>query len=311
MAGPWPCPDLEPHLLVVARKEERDMDSRNQPRTGVGRACRLLLAALVGALAAVMAGPLSVRADMPMAGKALVRLVDLASDGATADFYVDGVRDWQAVSYKTVSNYVELDPGSHLYEVRKAGSPASSIPLARIQQTVEAASFYSVLAAGWGESLRMSVYRDGSSAMPMPEYCEARFINASPDLDAIDFEVHGLDANFTRLPYMAASSYGKLPKGVYDVEMRDSQSKLVITTIRDFVAPGGHMHTLVAAGGLGRPVELVEFYDAMTADQVPSGGADTGSGGLSALPALAALTLLPVLLTGSALFVAGRARFEL
>jgi hypothetical protein len=267
---------------------------------------RLLLVAAVAALAGVLGAPLSARADTQMAGKAQLRLVDLSSNNDTADFYVDGVKEWSGVSYKTVSNYMEVNPGPHAYEIRKAGSPADSAPLAKLQQNADAGSYYSVLSAGWGDRLKMSVYADGSSAMPTPDYCEARFINASPDLNAIDFTVHGLDANFTKLAYMGSSSYGQLPKGIYDVEMRDSQSKNVIATIKDFVAPGGHMHTLAAAGGLGQPVELVEFYDAMTADQVPNGAAHTGAGGgLSGLPALTLLPLVPLLLIGSVLFLVG------
>lgn len=275
---------------------------------GMRGARRLLLLAVVPALLAVLGAPLPALADMTMTGKAQVRLVDLSSTSETADFYVDGVKTWSGVSYKTVSNYIEMGPGPHAYEIRKAGSAADSKPLARIQQNLDANSYYSVLTAGWGDSLKMSQFADGSSAMPAPEYCEARFINASPDLTSIDFRVQGLEANFTKLPYMGSSAYGKLPKGVYDVQMRDSQSLNIIATIKDFVAPGGHMHTLVAAGGLGQPVELVEFYDAMTAEQVPSGAAHTGAGGLAGSPLLTALPVLPLLLVGSALFLVGLPR---
>jgi len=291
--------------------ERRSSGPAARPVADIRDARRLFVVALVAALFAVLAAPLSARADMPMTGKAQIRLVDLSSDTRTSDFYVDGVKSWSGVAYKSVSNYIDVNPGPHTYEIRNAGAPVGSAPLGRLQQDAEANSFYSVLTAGWGDTLKLNVYRDGSSGMPTPEFCEARFINASPDLKAIDFAVHGLDANFTKLAFMESSQYGKLPKGVYDVEMRDSRSMNVIATVKNFVAPGGHMHTLAAAGGLGQPVELVEFYDAMTADQVPEGAAHTGMGGGGAGSArFAALPILPFALIGSVLLLAGLPRLK-
>jgi Domain of unknown function (DUF4397) len=282
-----------------------------RPGAKLRDARHLLAVAVLAALLAVVAAPLQARADMPATGKAQVRLVDLSSDSQMDDFYVDGVRCWAAVAYKTVSNYIEVNPGPHTYEIRKAGSDATSVPLATTRQNAEANSFYSVLAGGWADSLRINVYPDGSSSMPTSEVCQARFINASPDLKSIDFAVHGLDANFLKLGFMESSKYGQLPKGVYDVEMRDSRSLNVIATVKNFVAPGGHMHTLVAAGGMGQPVELVEFYDAMTADQVPAGAAHTGMGGGNLRSTtLSALPILPFALIGSVLLLAGLPRLK-
>jgi hypothetical protein len=267
--------------------------------------------AVVAALLAALAATVSARAEAPMSGKAEVRLVDLSSDSQLADFYVDGVRAWSNVAYKTVSNYVEVHPGSHLYEVRRAGSPASSAPVARVQQNAQPDSFYTVLTAGLTDSLKVHVFSDGSSNMPTSDVCQARFINAEPDLKAIDFSVHGLNANFMKLGFLEASQYGNLPKGVYDVEMRESQNQNVIATVMNFVAPGGHIHTLAAAGGAGRPVELIEFYDAMTADQVPQGAAHTGEGGgLLRSATAASVPLLAFTLLGSVLLLAGLPRLK-
>jgi hypothetical protein len=269
---------------------------------------RVCLLGLVSALLAMLVAPVTARADMSMAGKSAVRLVDLSSDPQTADFYVDGNRAWSGVGYKTVSNYIEMGPGNHVYEARKAGSPAGSPPLVRVQEMMKPDSYYSVMTAGWFDSLKASVLNDGSSATPTPDICQARFINATPDL-TIDVSVRGLNADFPNLGFLQASSYGQLPKGVYDVEIKDRANQKVIAIVQNFVAPGGHMHSLAAAGGKGSPVELVEFYDAMTADAVPQGAAHTGMGGAqprSPLPY--AWPILPGALLASLLALAGLRR---
>jgi hypothetical protein len=174
----------------------------------VGRPC---LTGLAVALLAVVAAPTTAGADSPMGGRAAVRLVDMSSDAQTADFYLDGARAWSGVSYKTVSSYIEIAAGNHLYEVRKAGSAAGSRPLATVQEVLKPGGFYSVMTAGPLEGLRATVFDDGSSSMPTADVCQARFINATPDL-TIDVTVRGLDTNFSSLAFMQASPYGQLPK---------------------------------------------------------------------------------------------------
>ena len=268
------------------------------------RVSRHLVIAALAALLAMLAMPVAARAEGSMGGKPQVRLVDLSSDTQTADFYIDGAKAWSNAVYKTVSNYIEVSPGAHVFEVRPAGAAADSAPAAKVQGSAEAGSYYSVLTAGLLGSLKMTVLSDGSSTMPTPDVCQARFINAAPGLAALDFQIQGLDNGVKKLGFLESSAYGQLPRGVYDVEMRDSQNQTVIASIKNWFAPGGHMHTLVAAGGVGRPVELVEFYDAMSADQVPEGAAHTGMGGGSPGGAPAgAFLLLPVALLGAAVLV--------
>jgi hypothetical protein len=278
---------------------------------GVGRPC---LTGLAVALLAVVAAPTTAGADSPMGGRAAVRLVDMSSDAQTADFYLDGARAWSSVSYKTVSSYIEIAAGNHVYEVRKAGSAAGSRPLATVQEALKPGGFYSVMTAGPLEGLRATVFDDGSSSMPTADVCQARFINATPDL-TIDVTVRGLDTNFSSLAFMQASPYGQLPKGVYDVEIRDRTSQKVITVVRNYVTPGGHMHSLAAAAGQGGPVELVEFYDAMTADAVPEGAATTGAGARRPLSRASGFppgvpSRLPLVLVGAVLLLTGLPRVK-
>jgi hypothetical protein len=261
-------------------------------------------------LLTMLVAPVTARADTSMGGKSAVRLIDLSSDPQAADFYVDGNRAWSRVAYKTVSNYIEVGPGNHVYEVRKAGSPADSPSLARVQGMMKPDSYYTVMTAGRLDSLKASVFDDGSSAMPTSDICQARFINATPGL-TIDVTVRGLNASFPNLGFLQASSYGQLPKGVYDVEIKDRANQNVIATVQNFVAPGGHMHSLAAAGGKGSPVELVEFYDAMTAEALPEGAAHTGMGGSRRAVSLPSpWAVLPAALLASVLALGGLRRLS-
>jgi hypothetical protein len=50
--------------------------------------------------------------------------------------------------------------------------------------------YYSVMTAGPSEGMKASVLDAGSSSMPTPDVCQARFINATSDL-TIDVTVRG------------------------------------------------------------------------------------------------------------------------
>ncbi len=178
--------------------------------------------------------------------------------------------------------------------------------------------YYSVMTAAPSEGMKASVFDDGSSSMPTPDVCQARFINATSDL-TIDVTVRGLETNFSSLGSMQASPYGQMLKGEgrLRVEIKDGTSGKVLAMVRNYVAPGGHMPSLAATGGMGRPVEVVEFYDAMTADAVPEGAAHTGAGGGQPANRAAAGYLprlpsaLPLALLGAAILLTGLPRLKL
>jgi hypothetical protein len=84
---------------------------------------------------------------------------------------------------------------------------------------------------------------------------------------------------------------------------------------KNFEAEGGHFYTLAAAGGVGRPVELVEMYDSTSAAVTPAAGVQTGEGGMAfrrLAPMFAAvlgiLGLLGFAVLGSAIVLVRRRR---
>jgi hypothetical protein len=271
----------------------------------------LQLAVLAAALAAVSVLLLPVMAAGDT-GIARLRLVYLSSDSPTVDFYVDGTRVWSNVGYRTISNYSEVSAGSHSYQVRKAGSAADSTPIAQVQQALNADGYYSMVAAGKVDQLKASIITDASPPNPPPDYCQARFLEASPDVPAVDVVVIQPNIVYPNISFMNASDYIRMPAGIYDIELRTTQADHkgnVIFTVKNFNADGGHIHTLSAAGGVGRPVELVEMYDSSSASVTPAGGAQTGAGGMSLRRyAAAPLVLVPLGLLGAALLVLSRRR---
>jgi hypothetical protein len=180
-----------------------------------------------------------------------------------------------------------------------------------VQATLNANSYYSVVVAGKFEDMRLSLYPDSPGPNPPSNESTARFLHAALDVPKVDLVVNGSQVLYRNLAFMDASPYLPMPAGRYDVQLRVAGTDKVIYTVNNLNAEGGHIHTLAAAGGIGRPVELVEMYDSTSVAVTPQGAAQTGAGGL-ALRRLALGTLAPVALAiaGSALLLLARRRFR-
>jgi hypothetical protein len=268
---------------------------------------RPVLFAIVAVLFAVVLAPLTARADQ--AGVARLRQVYLSSDSPNVDLYVDGAKAWSSVKYRTISKYLEVNPGPHLYQVRPAGSEASSPPSGQTQATMGADGFYTVVVAGKFENMRVGVYEDSTGPNPPPDHCMARFLHAALEVPRVDVVINGAGAVYKNISFMEASQYIQMPAGHYDIQLRQAGTDKVVFSVNDFNADGGHIHTLAAAGGVGRPVELVEMYDSTSVVVTPQGGAQTGGGGLALRQVAAAgLGLIALAFAGSALLLVARRR---
>src|SRR5919202_6819888 len=118
---------------------------------------RPVLLAVVAALLALTLAPLTARAEP---GSAWLRQVYLSSDSPNVDLYVDGAKAWSSVKYRTISKYLEVSPGTHVYQVRPAGADPNSPPSGQTQATMGPDSFYTVGVAGKFEDMRVGVYDD-------------------------------------------------------------------------------------------------------------------------------------------------------
>ena len=167
-------------------------------------ALQLAVIAAVVSVLAILLVPVTAAGD---SGSAHLRLVYLSSDSPTVDFYVDGTKAWSNVGYKTISNYTDLSASSHTYQVRKAGAAPDSAPLAEVTRALNPDGYYSMVAAGKLEQLRSSVIQDSPPPNPPPDFCQARFLHASPDVPAVDVVVTQPNAIYPNIGFMTASDY--------------------------------------------------------------------------------------------------------
>jgi len=217
---------------------------------------------------------------------ARVRLVYLSPDNAegNVDLYIDGRKVLSSAEFKAQTPYQGLATGQHTFDIRKAGAPAASTPDTSVTQSL-GPGYYSVFIGGKvGSStcpLKAVIFSDNFPSSPSGKFA-ARFVHMAPEVPGVDVVLTSTNPEtvlFSNVACFQASPYSTFPTGSYPVALNatGTSQQLFSTTATDQTP--GTVVTLVGAGGVDQPVQLVVIPDATAAGQEPRGGAGTGEGG--------------------------------
>jgi hypothetical protein len=230
--------------------------------------------------------------------QALVRVAHFAPGLLKGDVYVDGRLQLKGVPFKTVSDYLKVKPGEFKVEVREAGEPADSPPVIAATVSLEAGKAYTVAVFGQLTSVEAALLTDDMSR-PGDGESKVRLIQAIPGEEAVDL-VSGGDVLVANARFPSASDYQEIPAGSADLEVRKAGSGEVLAKADNVKLASGSISSLVAVGGIGEKLELLDISDAATAVSA-AGGVATGAGGTSTSPSTSGRRFALLLLIGGGL----------
>jgi hypothetical protein len=263
-----------------------------------------LAAVAVAALTAVLLTTPGVASGAQAGDQALVRVAHFAPGLLKGDLYViyvNGRLQLKGVPFKTVSDYLKVKPGKFKVEVREAGEPASSPPVIAATVNLEAGKAYTVAVFGQLTSVKAALLTDDMSR-PANSKSKVRLIQAIPGESAVDL-VTGGDVLISNARFPSASDYQEVPAGSVDVEVRKSGSGEVLAKTNNLKLPSGSISSLVAVGGIGEKLELLDIRDAAAAVSA-AGGVATGAGGTSTSSGSGGRRFALLLLVGGGLVAA-------
>jgi hypothetical protein len=261
---------------------------------------RLAAAALAALTAALFLVP-GAASGAQSQDQALVRVAHFAPGLLKGDVYVvyvNGKLQLKGVPFKTVSDYLKVKPGKFKVEVREAGEPASSPPVIAATVTLEGGKAYTVAVFGQLTSIKAALLTDDMSR-PGNKKSKVRLIQAIPGEGAVDL-VSGGDVLISGARFPSASKYQEVPAGSVDVEVRKSGSGEVLAKANNIDLPSGSISSLVAVGGIGEKLELLDIRDAAAAVSA-AGGVATGAGGTAPDPGHGGRRFALLLLAGAGL----------
>jgi hypothetical protein len=262
---------------------------------------RRLAAAALAALTAVLFVLPGAASGAQSQDQALVRVAHFAPGLLKGDVYVvyvNGRLQLKGVPFKTVSDYLKVKPGKFKVEVREAGEPASSKPVIAATVALEGGKAYTVAVFGQLTSVKAALLTDEMSR-PGSRKSKLRLIQAIPGEGAVDL-VSGGDVLISGARFPSASRYQEVPAGSVDVEVRKSGSGEVLAKASNLKLPSGSISSLVAVGGIGEQLQLLDIRDAATAVSA-AGGVATGAGGTAPSPSQGGRRFALLLLLGCGL----------
>jgi Domain of unknown function (DUF4397) len=240
---------------------------------------RRLAAGIVVALMAALVTMPGVAAGAQAGDESLVRVAHFAPGLLKGDVYVvyvDGRLQLKGVPFKTVSDYLKVKPGKFKVEVREAGEPANSPPVIAATVELAAGKAYTVAVFGQLTSVKAALLTDDMSR-PDGGKSKVRLIQAIPGESAVDL-VSGGDVLVSNAKFPSASDYQEVAAGSADVEVRKTGTGEVLAKADNVKLASGSISSLVAVGGIGEKMEVLDISDAAAAVSA-AGGVATGAGG--------------------------------
>ena len=205
--------------------------------------------AFAGVLATVMVVP-TFAAD-----KAMVRALHASPDAPAVDVYVNDAKVLSDVTFKTLSDYLELDAGSYTVAIKAAGTDTV---VTSIDATVDAGNKYTIAAIGLLKDIKLTAFVD--DGMTSADEAKLRVVHLSPDTGGVDVALAGqspADAPVKDLTYPNATDYLALPAGTYDFEVRPTGTTTVALSLPGTALAADTNYTVFAVGlsAAGVPAE--------------------------------------------------------
>ena len=195
--------------------------------------------------------------------------------------YVNGRLQLKGVPFKTVSDYLKVKPGKFKVEVREAGEPANSPPVVAATVELEAGKAYTVAVFGQLTSVEAALLTDDMSR-PADGKSKFRLIQAIPGESAVDLVTLATCSSptpSTRRPANIRKSRRARPTSM---SARPAPGE-VLAKADNVKLASGSISSLVAVGGIGEKMELLDIDDAAAAVSA-AGGVATGAGGTATSP---------------------------
>jgi uncharacterized protein DUF4397 len=239
------------------------------------------------------------------AAQGYVRLAHLSPDTPEVDVYLSSVagsvdeQTFPGVGYGVVSGYQALPAGTYAVSMRLAGADPSTPPVLTTQVEVAADGAYTVAGVGRNADLGLDVIED-DLAMPASGKAKVRVVHASVRAPVLTMAVADGPTIASDVTFASTTPYEEVDPGTWTLEIRPEGSGE--PTTKQTTLEEGNIYTcLVLDDGESDGLTWNMLLDAGREGIVPTGGVETGAGGLQSAGAAGGPTLVPLTVVGAAL----------
>jgi hypothetical protein len=180
--------------------------------------------------------------------KALVRVVHALPGFAAVDTYIGSAKEFNDVTYKTVTPYKEVPNVRAVFAIKPTGKEAAE-PFAQNSEGVSGGDHYTAIALPDTDGKAMLKVISDKLTPPPAGKASVRFINASPDAGEVDVVIKGKDDNlFGGVNADSVTNYKEVDPATLSLEVRPQGKKNVLLTVPAVGFDAGHLYTIVMTG---------------------------------------------------------------
>ncbi len=180
----------------------------------------------------------------------LMRAVHAIPGAPSIDMFVESMKVFAAVGYKTVTPYTEIADETFVISVRNAGLESSS-PLAEVKQSLAGGNHYTIVALPGNdadEPFTLEVLNDDITPPPAGK-ARVRAVHASASAADLDLYFGArTDALFSGLGFAAATAYIDIDPGTGTLQVCPKGSKIAFVNISNSKFEAGKHYTIFVIG---------------------------------------------------------------
>ncbi|MTH52062.1 DUF4397 domain-containing protein [Bacillus mangrovi] len=177
-------------------------------------------------------------------GMLLLRVLHASPDAPAVDIYLNGRLVLSNVSFKQISDYLQIPGGQYRVDIYPAGNQSS--PVLSENFLLMPGIAYTVAAAGTVSNLKLLPIVD--RPFVSGGETKAKFVHLSPDAPAVDVAVKGGDILFSNIPFMKSAKYITVPAGKIDLEVRVAGTDTVVLNVPKVQFKADTAYTIFAVG---------------------------------------------------------------
>ncbi|MEO1082747.1 MAG: DUF4397 domain-containing protein, partial [Acidobacteriota bacterium] len=204
---------------------------------------------LLPAVPAQAVAPLDVglSVDSPTAddGLARFRVVHNSPDAPAVDILVNDGVILAGVPFFTVSDYLAAPADTYNVKVNVAGTSTTVI---EADLTLDANTYYTIIARGRVAEIAASVLVDETDMPPAAGNAKVRVFHGSPDAPAVDITLDDGTVLVPNLSFTEASGYLEVPADNYRLQVRVAGTDIVALNLPTLQLEAGQIYTAYAQG---------------------------------------------------------------
>ena len=174
-----------------------------------------------------------------------IRILHSLPKAPNVDVYANGNLIVKDLSFSSISNYLDLAPGTYEIQLYRAGFYDTPLVTQNIQLAPSANYTISIVTLG-GKTTLFRLRDAGISTQPDISYL--RFMNLSQTAPLLSLSLPNGTELFNEVEYLETTGYYATSPGIYNFEIIISGANVVSKNIKNLTLDGGKLYTIYIIG---------------------------------------------------------------